>query len=85
MNASHVCAYYWSRACAYVARETRTWEPGRLGIVFAMTPIRTQDRKINDALLADDPEALKEACRDWWAAILRETPSSGVPHADPSQ
>lgn len=73
MYAHHVCTYYWRRAMAYVARETQGWTREHLAEVLAMDHIRADDHKINEALLAGDPEALKDACRLWWQDLLGET------------
>lgn len=71
---AHLCAYYWRRARQFAADKTDDWPSAHVVSVLAFPAVRYHGGKINAMLRAGDTEQLKDACRDWCRALLKEPP-----------
>lgn len=70
MSTIVTCEEAWAAARAYVAKHAAQWKEGRITAVCGKEDVCACQAAIDAAMLADDVEATKAACRTWWAAFL---------------
>ena len=69
------CTPLLTQALTYLTTHTAAWPSEHLRAVVRQPATRAAALAVDTAVLADDVDATKSACRAWWQAVLSQAPS----------
>ena len=70
----HSCTTLLTQALTYLTTHTAAWPSEHLRAVVRQPATRAAALAVDAAVLAEDVDATKSACRSWWHAVLSQAP-----------